>query len=899
MKSEGEVPAGAVLIVAPTGRDAALAAGTLQQAGVPVAICANTGELAGRFCDQTGAAVIAEEALNPTHTPQLLERLRQQPAWSDLPLLVLTSGPAAEDSSVRILNLFGSAANVTLLERPLGGLTLISAARTALRARQRQHQLRDLVEQREKLLASISDAFSALDHEWRYTYANEKVAELAGVPRRQLIGRKIWDVFPDAVGTEFYVRCHRAMEMRQPDHFEVYYEPWHRWLETRIYPTAEGIAVLRSDVTERHETAARLQESEDRLRLAIEAANIGTFDYYPLTRELRFSRRAKAIFGASPEREFTYDTYLDGLHPFDRELPAQTVGRLGSGEADRYEIEYRTIGIEDGQERWVAERGRAVRDDSGEIVRFVGTVLDITERRTAEEGLRASETQLRFVTDHAAAMLIAHCDAQVRYIFVNEPYARRFGLTRAELVGRRVRDVLGEPAYAAIEPHVEATLRGERVEFEVEVPYTTGNRWMACRYVPDRAPDGTIRSFVAVVQDTTERKLGELLLQRAKQDAEEANRAKDQFLAMLSHELRTPLTPVLMTIASLRRQPNLPEDLQADLEVLQRNVELEALLIDDLLDLTRIAHGKLELHHDAADIHASLDHALNISSSDLKEKNITVTRDFAAREHHCWGDAARLQQVFWNLVKNAAKFTAQGGHIVLRTRNDAAHRIIVEISDNGIGIEPELMPRIFDAFEQGGRMTTTQYGGLGLGLAIAKRVIDLHGGSVVATSAGRGQGATFTVTLQAMETSLLDEPVVYLRGDPVDEQSAELLLVEDHADTARVLTRILQSAGYRVAHGNSVAAARALAATQRFDLVVSDLGLPDGSGLDLMRDLRESHGLRGIALSGFGTDDDRAASAAAGFAEHLTKPVDWPLLRDAIERLLLAKAREQTEPATL
>ena len=899
MNREGEVPAGAVLIVAPTGRDAALAAGTLEQAGVCARVCENVEELAARLSDDTGAVLIEEEALTSGHTPHLLRRLRHQPAWSDLPLLILTSGPAAEAASGRLLNLFGSAANVTLLERPLGSLTLVSAAQTALRARQRQYQVRDLIEQREKLLASISDAFSALDHEWRYTYANEKVAELAGVPREQLIGRKIWEVFPDAVGTEFYTRCHRAMEMRQPDQFEVYYEPWQRWLETRIYPTVEGIAVLRSDVTERHETAARLKESEDRLRLAIEAANIGTFDYYPLTGELRFSNRAKAIFGASAERIFGYETYIEGIHPTYRELPAQTVARLRSGEADRYEIEYRTVGIEDRRERWVAERGRAVRDDSGNIVRFVGTVLDITERRSAEDALRASETQLRFVTDHAAAMLIAHCDAQGRYIFVNEPYARRFGLTRSEIVGRTVRDVLGEAAYATIEPHVNAALRGERVEFEVEVPYSTGNRWMSCRYVPDRAPDGRVRSFVAVVQDTTERKHGELLLQRAKQEAEEANRAKDQFLAMLSHELRTPLTPVLMTIASLRRQPNLSDELQRDLEVLQRNVELEALLIDDLLDLTRIAHGKLELHNDAADIHASLGHALNISAAELEGKNITVTRQFDAREHHCWGDAARLQQVFWNLVKNAAKFTPHGGRIDLRTRNDAAHRVIVEITDNGIGIESELLPRIFDAFEQGGRVMTSQYGGLGLGLAIAKRVIDMHGGTVTATSAGRGKGATFTVTLQAMETSLLDEPVVYLPGERGEDGSAELLLVEDHTDTARVLSRILQSAGYRVAHADSISAARELANSKRFDLVVSDVGLPDGSGLDLMRDLQALHGLRGIALSGFGTDDDRAASAAAGFSEHLTKPVDWPLLRDAIERLLIAQRRERAEPAAL
>ena len=899
MKSESEVPPGAVLIVAPTGRDAALAARTLQQANIGSVICANVSDLAAHVSDDAGAALIEEEALNSPQTPLLLERLRQQPPWSDLPLLILTSGMGGEAASLRILRLFGSAANVTLLERPLGGVTLISAAQTALRARRRQHEMRELIEGREKLLASISDAFSALDHEWRYTYANEKVAELAGVPREQLIGRNIWEVFPEAVGSEFYTRCHRAMEKRQADQFEVYYEPWHRWLETRIYPTSEGIAVLRTDVTERHETAARLKESEDRLRLAIEAANIGTFDYYPLTGELRFSGRAKAIFGASAKVEFAYATYLEGLHPDDRELPAQTVARLRAGETDRYEIEYRTIGIEDGQERWVGERGRAVRNDDGTIVRIVGTVVDLTERRAAEEALRASETQLRFVTDHAASMLLAHCDAQERYIFVNEPYARRFGLTRAEIVGRTIRDVLGDAAYATIKPQIDAAMRGERVEFEVEVPYVTGNRWMACRYVPDRAADGTMRSFVAVVQDTTERKHAELMLQSAKQQAEEANRAKDQFLAMLSHELRTPLTPVLMTIASLRRDPKLPEEMQGDLEVLQRNVELEALLIDDLLDLTRIAHGKLELHNDAADVHGSLEHALNISASELEGKRITVTRQFEAREHHCWGDAGRLQQVFWNVVKNAAKFTPVGGSITLRTRNDAAHRIIVEISDNGIGIEPELLPRIFDAFEQGGRMTTTQYGGLGLGLAISKRVIDMHGGSIVAQSAGRGKGATFTVTLQAMETSLLDEPVVFLQNDPAEERTAELLLVEDHTDTARVLARILKNAGYRVEHAATVAAARELATSKHFDLVVSDLGLPDGTGLDLMRSLQEAHGLRGIALSGFGTDEDRAASVAAGFAEHLTKPVDWPLLRDAIERLLIAKSPEHAQPAAL
>jgi CheY-like chemotaxis protein len=344
-----------------------------------------------------------------------------------------------------------------------------------------------------------------------------------------------------------------------------------------------------------------------------------------------------------------------------------------------------------------------------------------------------------------------------------------------------------------------------------------------------------------------------------------------------------------MTLAALRREPNLSDDLRRDLEVLQRNVELEALLIDDLLDLTRIAHGKLELHNDAVDIHGTLEHALSISAGDISSKGIRVTRHFDAREHHCWADPARIQQVFWNLVKNAAKFTPSGGQIELRTRNSEKHQIIIEISDTGIGIEEKLMPRIFDAFEQGGHLVTSKYGGLGLGLAISKRVVDLHSGMIAAYSAGPGRGATFTVTLNAMETSLLEGPVLFLESEPPRPQLTQILFVEDHEDTARVLGRILRNAGFEVTHAANIAEARARAASRRFDLLISDLGLPDGSGLELMKALRETHGLKGIALSGFGTDDDVAASTAAGFAAHLTKPIDWDRLRAEINRLLPAK----------
>src|SRR5205085_10952805 len=483
---------------------------------------------------------------------------------------------------------------------------------------------------------------------WRYTHVNDRIAEMAGWPKDKMIGRVIWDIFPEAVGTEFYEKAQRVMRTGEPAEGELFYAPWGRWVETRMYPTQAGIVIVGADITQRkkqeqlaQERETKLRESQERLQLATEAADIGTFDFFPSTGELQFSDRSREMFGIPPKMKVTYETYLAGVHPDDRHIVHETVARVRQpGSTGRFDIEYRTVGIADGKERWVAERGRAVLASGGQVTRFIGTMLDITGKKNAE-----------------------------------------------------------------------------------------------------------------------------FLLQRAKNEAEEANRSKDRFLAMLSHELRTPLTPVLMTLASLRREPNLSDDLRRDLEVLQRNVRLEALLIDDLPDLTRIAHGKLELHNDAVDIHGTLEHAISISAGDISSKGIRVTRHFEAREHHCWADGARIQQVFWNLVKNAAKFTPSGGQIEIRTRNSETHQIIIEISDTGIGIEEELMPRIFDAFEQGGHLITSKYGGLGLGLAISKRVVDLHSGMIAAYSAGPGRGATFTVTLNAMETSLLEGPVLFLETE--------------------------------------------------------------------------------------------------------------------------------------
>jgi CheY-like chemotaxis protein/anti-sigma regulatory factor (Ser/Thr protein kinase) len=326
--------------------------------------------------------------------------------------------------------------------------------------------------------------------------------------------------------------------------------------------------------------------------------------------------------------------------------------------------------------------------------------------------------------------------------------------------------------------------------------------------------------------------------------------------------------------------------------MIRRNVELEAKLIDDLLDLTKIGRGKLQLHVETVDAHQALRNALHVTSADeiaMKRLNIHVNLD--AEQHHVRGDPARLQQVFWNLLKNAVKFTPAAGNITVSTWNDDRTRLHISVADTGIGIDPDVLPRIFDAFEQGEIAKARAFGGLGLGLAISKGLIDAHGGTIRAQSDGRNRGSTFTVVLDTVPAPVTRAPqevapsparkAVAAASGP----SISVLLVEDHQDTARALYRLLQRCGYSVSSADSVNSALRLAAQSDFDVLVSDLGLPDGSGLDLVRELRVRGPVKAIALTGYGMEEDIARSLEAGFNEHLTKPVNFQKLRATIERI--------------
>ncbi len=408
-------------------------------------------------------------------------------------------------------------------------------------------------------------------------------------------------------------------------------------------------------------------------------------------------------------------------------------------------------------------------------------------------------------------------------------------------------------------------------------------------------------NFVELVAPTVARVMQQVLQERRLLDAEAASRAKDKFLATLSHELRTPLTPVAAIVSTLRHDPRLPEDVRADLEMIHRNIALEARLIDDLLDLTRIVRGKLELRLEEIDLRPVLEHALKtVCEAESAEKRISCHLELTPFPHPVVVDPARVTQVFWNLLKNAIKFTDESGEVYLRSRIfeiDGDEWVQVEVSDNGIGIDPAVLPKIFGAFEQGDRGITRRFGGLGLGLAISKAIVDLHGGEIRAASEGPGNGATFSVRLPLKKVPAgLRAPVPQNLTSSNDGENTgkpgHLLLVEDHADTAHVLARMLRRAGYEVTVAHSVA--QAVAAMQvpcdsdgvnPIELVVSDLGLPDGSGLELMEQLRALRPVRGIALSGFGMDDDIRRAHEAGFARHLTKPVEFEILLAALREL--------------
>ncbi|MBV9007675.1 MAG: PAS domain S-box protein [Verrucomicrobia bacterium] len=543
----------------------------------------------------------------------------------------------------------------------------------------------------------------------------------------------------------------------------------------------------------------------------------------------------------------------------------------------------------DGSRFWASFLITPLRNEAGEVAGFGEIVCDLSDHKLREEKLRAGAEQFRMLVDSVDEYAIYMLDADGYVTTWNSGAQQMKGYSAADIIGKNFscfytpeEKAAGKPQYnlGYARQHGACHDRGLRVRkdgstFHADVLITAL-----------RDKTGAIRGYSKVTRDVTDQ-IRTREIEAARIAAEKANKAKDQFLAALSHELRTPLTPALAAAGFLaERASSIAPEYIEELEIIRRNIQLEARLIDDLLDVTRITRGMLQLQRTRVDAHLVVQNALDVAAAAINEKALLVMTDFAAGEHHLWADPVRLQQVFWNLINNAVKFTGEGGSIKISTQTvDGWWQFA--IADTGIGVEPDRQGALFRAFEQAGP-AARNFGGLGLGLAISKNLVELHGGKIAMESAGKDQGSVFTVT---MPIARFEEPhpAESSRSRNARAKALRILLVEDHGDTRRTLSSLLRHFGHTISIADCVQAALDAVKSEEFDAVLSDIGLPDGTGYDIIARAKKKQSLKGVALTGFGMEEDVRRSQEAGFDYHLTKPIDFAELRKVLAELSAKK----------
>jgi PAS domain S-box-containing protein len=685
---------------------------------------------------------------------------------------------------------------------------------------------------------------------------------------------------------------------------------------------------------ERDQAGRALRDSEQRLRATFEHAAVGMAHVALDGRWIRVNQRLCDIVGYDRD-ELMRLTFQDITHPEDLESDLAQVRRVVAGEIHTYSMEKRYI-RKDGALIWINLTVSLVRDVRNEPQYFIAVIENISQRKQAEQQLSQRARQQQQLYQLAVAVNRAVTPAEIHEAALNA-IQKSLNADRASILlfdengimqftaWRSLSDsyrqaVAGHTPWspetinpqplcvedvrtASLEPGLRQTILAEGIGAMSFIPLVYQARllgkFMVYHNTAHRFTDDEVQfsqNIATQLASAIERKRSEQALRQAKEQAEAANEAKDRFLAVLSHELRTPLTPVVMTVAALEEHPDLPPELRDDLAMIRRNIDLETKLIDDLLDLGRVANGKLRLQTELVPLHVLLEHVLDSCAAEARDRGLTIECELSATGDQVIGDPARLQQVFWNLLKNALKFTPSGGRIFVRSGDGAADSIKVEIQDTGVGVAPDVLPRLFNAFEQGGAGVSRSFGGLGLGLAIARAVVELHGGTIRAASAGEGHGTTFTIELKRAPAPAAGTPATDLPLRLFEPMSTRILLVEDHADSARTLARLLGRAGYIVKTAASVASALQLIASEPFDILISDIGLPDATGYDLMKQVRQQYHIQGIALSGFGMEHDMQRSRDAGFADHVVKPVNVAQLEALIRRIAAGSLHDDQLP---
>jgi len=740
------------------------------------------------------------------------------------------------------------------------------------------------------ILESISDAFYALDGEWRFTYLNPQCEPLIRRKREELIGRNIWDEFPEAVGSLIYEQFHKAVSEKTSVTFETFYTPLDAWIEARAYPSpGGGLSVYFHDISRRKQAETLLRESEERYRTLFTSIDEGF-----CVIEMLFDENGKPVDYRFLEFNPAFEK-LTGIAAADA-LSGMTVRQMIPNLEEHWFEIYGRVALTGEPNRFA--NGSEAMNRWFDVYAFrVGRPEDrkvallfnnITERRRTENALRESQKRLRMAMDaaHIYSWEMNLATQQVEWSG-NVEGVIGFSLPAdlnavMELVYAEDREATAREILAAADGHAYES------EFRLVNPASGEIVWVRGQGALTSSATDEQTRFSGITQNITERKRAEHERERLLSEAQEANRLKDEFLATLSHELRTPLTAILGWSRLLQASHFDEAATARALHTIERNAQAQTQLIDDLLDTARIITGKLRLDVRAVDLASVVSAAVETARPAADAKNIPLQTLLDPQAGPISGDPDRLQQVVWNLLSNAIKFTPKGGRVQVRLERVNSHVEIV-VADTGRGIAPEFLPHVFDRFRQADQTTTRQHGGLGLGLAIVRQLVELHGGSVHVESKGEGRGTSFTVSLPLLplrQEPERDVPRTHPSASgevklscPPELAGLRVLVVDDEPDTRELLAAVLNSCGAQVILAATAAEAFDQVERTRPDVLISDIGMPEEDGYSLLARIRQLPPERGgtmpaAALTAYARTEDRMRVLRSGFQMHVPKPVE-------------------------
>ncbi|WP_395740827.1 PAS domain S-box protein [Prosthecobacter sp.] len=675
------------------------------------------------------------------------------------------------------------------------------------------------------------------------------------------------------------------------------------------------------DVTDEVKAREAIVTSERRRKAALDAAGLGAFNMDLSTRVLETDARFRAIFGVSADT-LTYDEAFAIVHPDDREMVrAKVNATINPLDPQPYFSEHRVV-HPDGSIHWVSARGRSAfegSDTDRQLTSFDGTVLDITAKKNAEDELAFQRHLLELIFRESPAAMALWRGEDLVFERVNPVYQTLFG--KRTLVGKALMDAVPELEGQGFEDLLRKVLNtGEPftgtetlARFAPEAGAPSLDRYFDFSYLQVCTPDGrpygvydhavdvTSRVLARQALEESQKLLEQALSERqslldaeraARVEVEQASRMKDEFLATLSHELRTPLNAIVGWTQLLETTPNLTQELTEGLEIISRNARAQTQIIEDILDMSRIISGKLRLNIQPIDLTAIIRAAIETLQPAAKGKGVQLEVLAAPLTERLHGDPNRLQQVLWNLISNAVKFSPKGGKVQVGIQR-AAGQVEVHVTDTGVGIAPEFLPYVFDRFRQADSSTTRIHGGLGLGLSIVKQITEMHGGTVRVLSPGKDLGATFIVSLPLAQLSP-DEDVFTTSPRPTSRikdaaaghaakdhplDGISVVAVDDEPDAVAFVQRLLTANGATVRTASSAAEALALIKAEPPDVLVSDIGMPLEDGHFLIRKVRalpptEGGRTAAVALTAYARTVDRVKALEAGFQMHISKPVE-------------------------